>query len=285
MDKLLLHQNTEKGLTRLINSGANAIGIEGKDGSGKKYLAMHVAAKVMKSNDVSNNPYVLVIDCDSKAGIEEVREAIKFLSLKIPGEGRYKRCLIFYSFEKLSHEGQNSLLKSFEEPPLDTLIIITTENKNFLLATTVSRLSWLNILSVSEAEATKYFNQHYDPQKIESAYIIAEGRVGMMQELLDNYDEHPLILSIKKAKMIIGMDRFERLSALDSFIKSDEADIGLYLWALAKVLRAAMHSQVKRTGTVSKNLLNNLRLVAAAQNAQKYNSNQKAILTELFYSL
>lgn len=286
MDKLLLHPQTQASLQRIIgHPGHHALGVVGGDGSGKKYLANFIASRIMKSADISANPYVKIIDCNDKVGIDEVRGSIKFLSLKIPGDETYKRCLIFYSFENLSIEGQNSLLKSLEEPPADTLIILTAESKSRLLPTIVSRTTWLNILPVGKDAAIKFFEDEYDKEKILNALTIADGRVGLTRGLLDDYENHPYVKSINKAKEIIAMDRFERLNALDSITKSDEADTSLYLWAMAKVLNAAMKNRLAKTGTVNRNMLASLKLVASAQNAQKYNVNQKALLTELFYKL
>lgn len=280
-----MHQNTKVSSDSLVKSPTHAIAVEGKNGSGKKYLARYIAGRILNQGDINTHPYTMILDCENKIGIDDVREAIKFLSLAIPGNDQYKRCLIFYSFEKLSPEGQNSLLKSLEEPPADTLIILTTESKALLPPTIASRVSWLNILPVDRLSCTEFFKNEYSLERINNAFAIADGRVGLMKELLENYDEHPLVFAIKKAKETIVIDKFERLASLDKLIKSDGADMKLYFWAMTKILRAAFHNQLEKTGTVNKRLLMNLKIVASAQNAQKYNVNQKALLTELFYSL
>ena len=245
MNKLLLHPRTKEHLNDVIKSPVHGLGIEGKSGSGKKRLARYIAAKALDVVNVEENPYIKIIDCSAKTGIDEIRAAIKFLSLKIPGDNAYKRGLIFYSFENLSGEAQNALLKSLEEPPKDTLIIITTEAKGALLPTTVSRLRWLRVLPVTKVSALDFYTPEHEEKRILNAYAISGGEAGMMDELLESYEEHPLVVSLKSAKEIIKMDKFERLARLDSLNKSPDFDAKLSV-GLATVLRAAMISQVEK---------------------------------------
>ncbi len=69
--------------------------------------------------------------------IEQIRELRQKLNLK-PFQGTNKATII-YNAQNLTPEAQNSLLKTLEEPPFDTVIILVAPNENLLLATIVSR--------------------------------------------------------------------------------------------------------------------------------------------------
>lgn len=81
---------------------------------------------------------VLFIQPEGKSiGIDKIRELKEWLSLK-PSKGTRKTAVIFEAAE-MTIEAQNSLLKTLEEPPLSTFIILTAQNKQGLLPTIVSR--------------------------------------------------------------------------------------------------------------------------------------------------
>jgi DNA polymerase III delta prime subunit len=70
-------------------------------------------------------------------GIEDVRNIQKAILLK-PFRGKTK-AVIINAYENITFEAQNSLLKILEEPPANTIIIIATSKKEFLLPTIISR--------------------------------------------------------------------------------------------------------------------------------------------------
>ncbi len=84
-----------------------------------------------------NNPdYLLIKDQDS-IKISQVRELQQKLALK-PYLSPFKVVLI-HEAEKLTLPAQHSFLKTLEEPPKNSIIILTTTNESFLLPTIISR--------------------------------------------------------------------------------------------------------------------------------------------------
>ncbi len=282
MPDILLHPATQQNIDRLVKNPFHAVGLSAGEGSGKKFLAEYVARSIL---DSTNNIYLKVVDCSEKEGIAGVREAISFLSLRMPGDGKYKRAVIFTDLHQLGHEGQNALLKTLEEPPDDTLIIITTNSKSDVLPTISSRLIWLDVLPVEVQDSVSFFSKSYEREKIVNAYFITDGKIGMMKEILEQYDDHPLILCLQDAKRVIRMNKFERLNYVNELIKNDGYEVKSYLWALEKVLHTVLKTQVEKNGTINQKIFHSLKLILSARNAQDYNVNQKALLTELFYSL
>lgn len=285
MADLLVHDSTKLDLDRILLSSPHAIGVQGDRGAGKKYLASFVAGEVLGNEDISSYPYYKELDCSKKIGIDEVRDAIKFLALKIPGDKKYRRCLVFQSFEFLGHEAQNALLKSIEEPPGDTLIIITTVSKTDLLPTIVSRVSWISIRPVSMNEAVRFFSKEYDEESIKKAHMLSGGNPGLLLKLLLDYDNHPVTGSINFAKDILRLDRLGRISAIEKINKDKDFDMGLFLSSLAKIYEAACRNSIKKSGRTDRKLLADLKRILEAQKTLSYNSSQKLVLTDLLYNL
>lgn len=76
-------------------------------------------------------------DKTAKKGIALIRQVLSTISLK-PIRGQKKSVILLHA-DTLSIPAQNALLKTLEEPPADTLLILTAENENMLLETIRSR--------------------------------------------------------------------------------------------------------------------------------------------------
>jgi DNA polymerase III delta prime subunit len=285
MDRLLINPSTQAALARIVTSSPHAIGLQGEKESGRKSMAMFVASKMLDTDKPEDYPYMLVVDCNEKTGIENIRETINFLKLRIPGDKKIKRCLVFLSFENLGHESQNALLKPLEEPPADTVIIITADSRRSLLPTTVSRLSWVDILPVSLSQATEYFKGEYDRGQVEKVFLVSGGKPAMTIKLLQNYEEHPLVRSISQAKDILQADRFERLAMIDKLTKEKDFDIQIFLESMSKILEAILKGRINKSGDIDRKLLASLKKMMKAKDSRRYNTNQKLLLADLFYGL
>lgn len=76
-------------------------------------------------------------------GIDQVRSIQKSISLK-PIRGTNK-AVVLYGAQILTVEAQNALLKTLEEPPEDTIIVLTTNKKDLLLPTILSRCTIVDL--------------------------------------------------------------------------------------------------------------------------------------------
>lgn len=83
------------------------------------------------------NPDLEILHSQTAIGIEEIRQLQTKLSLK-PFAKKIKVALIVKA-ENLTPEAQNSLLKTLEEPPANSLIILLAPDTGWLLPTIVSR--------------------------------------------------------------------------------------------------------------------------------------------------
>jgi DNA polymerase III delta prime subunit len=111
-----------------------------------KNEATSYASDLLKENKV--DPLDVNLQTYEKAmGIEDVRNIQKAILLK-PFRGKIK-AVVVNAYENITTEAQNSLLKILEEPPINTIIIIATSTKEFLLPTIISRCK---IISLWEKE-------------------------------------------------------------------------------------------------------------------------------------
>lgn len=93
-------------------------------------------------------------------GIDDIKELQKKLFLK-PIESPYK-AVIIQNAQLLTTEAQNAMLKILEEPPKNTLIVLTSDTKETLLSTILSRCKLIELAntdSITETEKDQMTNQ------------------------------------------------------------------------------------------------------------------------------
>ena len=130
------------------------------------------------------NPYLSLAewsgltDAENKQlsiSIAEIRALKKKIELKA-FEARYKVVIIWHA-EKIRTEAANAFLKLLEEPPDDTLILMTVEDTTKLLATILSRCQLLkmNRLSSDSIRNILIRDHQTDPVLAEELAMLSEG--------------------------------------------------------------------------------------------------------------
>ena len=99
--------------------------------------AILALAQKQKKKISQNNPDIFLVDQDGAIGINIVRQIKTWLAQKAYQEK--KRLVLIYQAQQLTIDAQNALLKTLEEPPENTLIILAVNNSHQLLPTIVSR--------------------------------------------------------------------------------------------------------------------------------------------------
>jgi len=117
-------------------------------------LAEHFLGKTIK-----NNPDFLLIEEKETIKISQIRELQNKLALK-PYQSPVKVALISEA-EKLTLPAQQSFLKTLEEPPAHSLIILTTQTKEMLLPTIVSRCQVISLPTASVIADQSIFNLQF----------------------------------------------------------------------------------------------------------------------------
>lgn len=286
---LLLYQGTMAEVDTFLKKPSHALLIEGSAGAGKETLACFLAAKFLgvKKEGLNNQPYFrLIKPIDDTISIESVRDLKQFVSLKTTGTAKIRRVIVTLNVETLTIEAQNAFLKLLEEPPADTVIIMTTSSALQLLPTVRSRVQKLRVHPAGQAEARAYFaNQDFKSEAIDKAYMLSEGHAGLMSLLLRDDDTQPLVTNIQTAKELLSLSPYERLVRLDTVVK-DRAEAERLLQALQLIC----HTGLKQASNY-----NNLKTVRRwhhalektlqAQADLSHRPNLKLFMTDLLLTL
>ncbi|MDQ2086369.1 DNA polymerase III subunit delta' C-terminal domain-containing protein [Herbivorax sp. ANBcel31] len=124
-------------------------------------------------------------------GVEDIRKMQKDVSIRPLYSP--KKVYLIQEAEKMTVQAQNCLLKTLEEPPLYTLIIMTTSNYEGLLETIRSRSVNYSFKKNTFEEVKKYLidNEKIDLGEVDFIASYADGVIGKAKELSES-DEFKL---------------------------------------------------------------------------------------------
>lgn len=188
----------------------HALLFAGPEGIGKSLFAWALAARIMKEYDPSKDhsgkiargqhPDVHVYRPEGKLGLHSI-QTMRQLSEEVflpPFEASWKVFIIHDADRMLSYSA-NALLKTFEEPPPRTLIILLSRSQAALLPTILSRCSTLHFRSIPDASIRDYLKEKFSLDETLSEKIVhlAKGSLGRAVRLATQGDGiHQSILSL-----------------------------------------------------------------------------------------
>ena len=108
--------------------------------------------------DLYKNVDIRWVEPESKSRqirAEDARALIDFLSLT-SYEGGWKACVILFA-DRLNPDAQNILLKTLEEPPPNSLLILVTATPSALLATVRSRAQTVDVAETEDLTAKPWY--------------------------------------------------------------------------------------------------------------------------------
>jgi DNA polymerase-3 subunit delta' len=136
-------------------------------------------------------PYAIVkFDKNVNIPVDEIREMQNKLYLK-PFEGK-RKVVIITEVENMHPSSANSLLKTLEEPPKDSYLILTTTDINRLLPTVVSRCQQIRFAKIPSFLIEKRLKERYQiPEEKASFYAkISNGSLGKALDFLQGEKEN-----------------------------------------------------------------------------------------------
>ena len=245
MMPLIVHPQTTQQLQSFTARPGHALLIHGPVGTGKSALAQQLVATILNKSlaQLADYPYLMQLDAPaiSAAAIENIRQLEHFLSLRVPATGEITRLVIIHDAQALSIQAQNALLKTLEEPPQATLIIMTAPSPASLLPTIASRLQAVSVVRPSQDELTTYFTaDKHSASAVNQAYAISGGLPGLMYTLLNNND-HPLKPATETARTLLQQTVYERLLTVDELAKQKPHAINT-LFILQQMAHARLQS-------------------------------------------
>lgn len=128
--------------------------------------------------DHGSHPDFHVVKPDGRnIRIRQIHELIGYLDLK-PAYAK-KRVVLVKEAEKMNLESANAFLKILEEPPLNTLIVLSTADENQLLETINSRCQkiYFSPLRPDEVRLVLEENYNLDAETMDFVICYAQGRI------------------------------------------------------------------------------------------------------------
>jgi len=204
----------KKRLMAAFNKGQlfSSLLFSGPDGIGKGLFAKAIAKKLWgkkheKKIDLALHPDLHIYYPEGKSRLYEIKKIRGLIEEvhKPPFESPSKM-FILHDAEKMLPSSANALLKTLEEPCLDTVIILLTSSPKELLPTILSRLREFTFTEIREEEITSFLEKHKNMSR-SKAYPIAKLSHGSLAKALEIADddrilkgrEHLLQILLKKS--------------------------------------------------------------------------------------
>ncbi len=230
MPDIVLHPSTESQLRSFLSRPSHALLLTGQSGIGKTFTANWLVAQLLKIpvEQIESQPYVHTVlpDKPRSISIEVIRNLEQFLRLKVPGDST--RVVLISDANLLTEQAQNALLKTLEEPPAGTILVLTSPNDQALLPTIRSRVQTVELRRPSMTTLSEHFqSKGYASAQIEQTSRIAGGLPGLMDAMLSGDEEHPLVQATNTARQLLQQSTFERLAQVDVLSKQKELSINV----------------------------------------------------------
>ena len=219
----LLHSVTRKQIDGVITRPKGAYIFIGPRGIGKRTTTVWLARQLhcqaqadcqaCNLTTAGNHPDFVTVKPEEKQsiGIAQIQALQHILGLSIQDSMGYRIVLIEQA-ESLTHEAQNCLLKTIEEPPARTLIVLAVTEPLSLLPTVRSRCQQVGFLPLPKAEIEGLLESKLklSPDAAARLASIAGGAPGFAVMLAENSSNDFSPLAQEIASMP-DKPKFERL--------------------------------------------------------------------------
>ncbi|MCR5834423.1 MAG: DNA polymerase III subunit delta' [Selenomonadaceae bacterium] len=267
-EKLIGHAATVKYLRKCIaeEKFPHAVIFSGAEGIGKRLSAEICAAALLCDNPVDGKPCGTCENCHLVAAhthpdfyVVEPEETKTVRNIKI-GQIRAmqaeailrpinssRRVVIIDGAELMNTAAANSLLKTIEEPPSQTIFILLTPNRSTLLMTIRSRCLSINFekLETDEIRAA-LISQGTDAEEADRLAIISSGSLGRALKLKDSgglqmREEALSALEKISQSRLTNEDIFKTGETVKEWSRDNFADFMVYM---QKILRDISFAEI-----------------------------------------
>lgn len=197
-DHIIGNQKAKDYLTHTAHRGmvGNSLLFAGPDGIGKSLFAEAFAKLLLCQEDPKglnkhkvesgNHPDIRVYRPEGKIGMHSIASMRQFSEevYLAPFEAKWKVFIVHEADRMLSYSA-NALLKTFEEPAQDTIIILLSSSSSALLPTVLSRCRTIYFHPLSEHDIASFVVQRFGKTTEEAELIayMAQGSIGQAVRL------------------------------------------------------------------------------------------------------
>lgn len=236
----------------------------GNEGIGKKWVALQLAKALncieggaqsgescdrcssCKKIDHYLHPDVLLIEPEGQTlKVEQVREMQRDLVYR-PYEGGRRVCILS-SADRMAPYMSNSLLKTLEEPPLHTVIILLVNHPKLLPPTILSRCQSIRFNSLPIPLVSKWLMERKGLNE-EEAHLLAtlsEGSPGKAMEIQNEIREIPRKELLKDLAGLKSLT-FEKMERWAESLPSQRENLLLILEVVKTLLRDLMIIKIEK---------------------------------------
>ena len=192
------NQKAKDFLTRTVNRGmiANSLLFAGPAGIGKSLFAKAFAKLILSQDDPTgihqkkiesgNHPDIRIYRPEGKIGMHSIASMRQFCEevYLTPFEAKWK-IFIIHEADRMLPYSANALLKTFEEPAQDAIIILLSSHSSSLLPTVISRCRTIYFHPLSEQEIASFVTKQLNKSPEEAALVayMAQGSIGQAVRL------------------------------------------------------------------------------------------------------
>lgn len=196
---------------------------EGPSGIGKKTFAIEFAKLLTGDENIENSPDISLLHPDGASfKISQIRQMCHDIIIRPYGP---KKVYILDESDKMTLQAQNSLLKSLEEPPSYSVIILLAKSSSMLLPTIISRCEKVKFSPLAPAHIQKYLVENKGIS-CERAHVLAAFSKGILSRALNLIESEDFgILREKSEKLIevlLSGSAVDTISALSYIEKHKE---------------------------------------------------------------
>lgn len=283
-DTLVLHPTSYSLVEHYVRQPSAAALLTGPPSIGKHQLARSIASVLLGIPLAKLDAQGMYREISSDKpiiDIEQIRQLSAFFALKTTGNQQIRRVVVIPDAERMNLPAQNALLKMLEEPPDDSVILLTSSAPSKLLPTITSRTRTLNLAKPPKRMVYSHFSNNYTDAEIESVFTIARGNIGTMELLLKTQADSNY-MGLPELKRILGLNMYDQLLLVETTLK-DKAVAKQFTQQLSRIASASLLESSDPAKARQWRRISNASYIA--ESALAKNANSKLVLTELFLSL
>lgn len=236
-EHILGNDHIKQYLTRMVAKKAvgNSLLFAGPDGIGKSLFARELAKMILCSDDhegkhlrkleAGNHPDLRIYRPEGKIGMHSINSMRQFSEdvYLAPFEAKWKVFIIQDADRMLTYSA-NALLKTFEEPAQDSIIILISSAPSSLLPTVLSRCRTIRFNPLSEDEVANYLQMiiKKSTEEAKSFAALSGGSIGNAINLIEqggNAIRQKILMTLSRG----NVSTYQELSKLASEI-ADQID-------------------------------------------------------------